>query len=442
MNNDIIDTTTLMTVSPQAAALYTDVGRIEFDDQPTSAVSVKGSKRGYINWGESNDIPTAVVSKIESNEVMSANMDFNVTAAYGRGLSYSSKDNKEIKDEEILRFFKRNRPTILLPEQFSDLKHWRFAVSVFIVDAAGDKIVQCVAKEAMHCRFESCNAQGVIENVLFANWSNTDSAKSPEVISLLNPKDPWGDLMMRLGKIPNKLGKTEKTKCRKFAYLIKLPGPGRKYYPFAPYQSLFKNKWYDISQSIPAAKLNLLNNGMKIKYHITVHQKYWDALFKEENISGLKEKQERKKKLYEEINKYLTGVENGNKSFSSSRFDSIDGKPIDSIEIKVIDTKKEGGDWLQDSEEASNMICYAMGVHPSLNGATPGKSKGALSGSNIREIFTMKQSLEKLPRDLIIEQYKLIADVNNWDIRFEIKDIMLTTLDKGTDAKEVSQYKS
>ena len=105
------------------------------------------------------------------------------------------------------------------------------------------------------------------------------------------------------------------------------------------------------------------------------------------------------------------------------------------VRINIIDTKKEGGDWIEDAEEAANFLCYAQGVHPHLNGATPGKNKGSQSGSDKRELFTMKQAIEKPVRDLLLEPLVLVADVNG------VPDIMLTTLDQGTDAKEVSQNK-
>lgn len=45
--------------------------------------------------------------------------------------------------------------------------------------------------------------------------------------------------------------------------------------------------------------------------------------------------------------------------------------------------------------EASNALCFAHGVHPNLVGATPGKSQMNNSGSDKRELFTLKQALEK-----------------------------------------------
>ena len=38
-----------------------------------------------------------------------------------------------------------------------------------------------------------------------------------------------------------------------------------------------------------------------------------------------------------------------------------------------------------------------------------------MSGSNVREIFTMKQALEKGSKDIVLELYFVIKNYNNWD---------------------------
>ena len=103
------------------------------------------------------------------------------------------------------------------------------------------------------------------------------------------------------------------------------------------------------------------------------------------------------------------------------------------VRINVIANQKEGGEYIEDSEEASNIISYAMGVHPSLIGASPGKNKN-LSGTEARELFTMKQALEKLTRDMLLIPFEVLNDYNGWNLVYSIPDLMLTTLDKGTDA--------
>ena len=103
----------------------------------------------------------------------------------------------------------------------------------------------------------------------------------------------------------------------------------------------------------------------------------------------------------------------------------------------MVNNNPEGGDFIEDTEEASNMGYYAQGVHPSLIGATPGKTKGSFSGRDQRELFTMKQSLDVVIRQILMEPYFVIRYFNGWlKTKFDIPVIMLTTLDKKTDAKE------
>jgi hypothetical protein len=61
-----------------------------------------------------------------------------------------------------------------------------------------------------------------------------------------------------------------------------------------------------------------------------------------------------------------------------------------------------------------------------------------MSGSNVREIFTMKQALEKGSKDIVLEPYFVIKNYNNWDIEFDIPFMQLTTLDKNTSAQNTT----
>ena len=61
-----------------------------------------------------------------------------------------------------------------------------------------------------------------------------------------------------------------------------------------------------------------------------------------------------------------------------------------------------------------------------------------MSGSNVREIFTMKQALEKGSKDIVLEPYFVIKNYNNWDVEFDIPFMQLTTLDKNTSAQDTT----
>ena len=110
------------------------------------------------------------------------------------------------------------------------------------------------------------------------------------------------------------------------------------------------------------------------------------------------------------------------------------------VRIQAIDTGKEGGDWSEDVEETSNLICYGLNIHPNLVGATPGKSQTNNSGSDKRELFTLKQALETAFHDMLSKVHELVIFFNGWEtkVRPQIPLVLLTTLDQNTDAKKVT----
>lgn len=433
----------VLELNSDVAAIVNEVSSADlFDKEPSEPIKVKGATRGYVEWGRDNGLPQKIRDKVFDSDVMSPNMLFNILACYGRGVTFCNEDGSKVTDENIVVFFKRNRLTPLMWEVMTDIKFWNFAVVVLILDNEGENVVQVLHKDAMYIRLESCDpVTGRIEHVLYANWEDNECAANPEVIELLDMRDPWGDMMVRLGRLPGDNGKVIKTKDRKFAYLIRIPTPGNKYYPFAYWMSTFRSGWYDVSGIVPRAKKAHMKSGMKIRYQVEIDKEFWTYLYQSENITDPEQKLKRREQEIQNIKMFLSGVENGDKVWFSGYY--IDPNKIEHklVRINVIDTNKEGGDWIEDAEEAANFLCYAQGVHPHLNGATPGKNKGSQSGSDKRELFTMKQAIEKPVRDLVLEPLALVADINRWEIRFDIPDIMLTTLDQGTDAKEVSQNK-
>ena len=141
----------------------------------------------------------------------------------------------------------------------------------------------------------------------------------------------------------------------------------------------------------------------------------------------------------QEMDDFLSGVENAGKSFVSEfSYDKVKGYEIRDVVIRAVDRKSDGGEYLEDAEEASNMICYAMSVHPSLRGAAPGKNKN-INGTEARELFTIKQAMTKPLRDLLVLPLYIVKEINGWDrdVHFVIPNIMLTTLDKNTGAEKV-----
>ena len=269
-----------------------------------------------------------------------------------------------------------------------------------------------------------------------------------EAIPLLDEIDPLGDLEYRMGKGPHiytsdTIEKPPVGVCCKFAIVCLVPTPGYRYYPVPYYASIYRDAWYDIYRLIGIGKRYMIKNTSAPRIQVEVHRSYWDNVCKEENITDKVKRAERIKLERHKITEFCTKPENAGKAWVTSYDTLPDGKGEKRM-VRVYDLvdgkKKEGGDWSDDMQEASNSLCFAMGVHPNMVGAVPGKSQMNNSGSDKRELFTLKQTLEKAFHDVMEVPYHVIMHYNGWDEKFaiDVPIIQLTTLDKNKDAEEKS----
>ncbi len=400
--------------------------------------------RGYVPWGDDNQRPYEVIRLRRNDEVMSTNIFTKILMGYGLGLSALTPDKSKIKNPDILKFFKYNRPVRYLLEQETDVKFFFFSISLLFLSGDGKKIVKLRHKDASNVRMESANLKtGKVEHIFCGNFENQiPKFEDLDVYELLDPTDPLGDLEQRMGIIPGDDGKNaEPSETRVFAMMNYIPVPGCQYYPFPYSWAVFNSGWYDIKQLIAEGKKLKFKNGLVIKYQVEINSKYWDNLFSTEGISEPEKKKERVKLERENFKNFLTGMVNAGKVWFSGFYTTPDGKEQSMVRINVINANsKEGGDWLEDTEEASNMECYADAMPPNMIGAVPGKSKATFSGTDKRETFTMIQALEVPIRQLLLEPYFVIINYNGWqdDVECDIPFMQLTTLDKGKDAEAVT----
>jgi hypothetical protein len=177
-----------------------------------------------------------------------------------------------------------------------------------------------------------------------------------------------------------------------------------------------------------------MNNKMMLNYIVYIHDKYFDWIFAAEGITTDEDKKKRIRKEYTDIKAYLSGAKNQGKALIVKTMFSPDGKETPAVTIKPVDNPFKGGEYLDDSEEASNILAYGTGVHSSIIGSH-GKG-GTINGSEARELFTIKQQLLRPFRDRLLRPFYLIKAINNWpsDIHFICPNLQLTTLDKNTGA--------
>lgn len=422
--------------------IYNEVDSMTFfgEDHKIQTSLLPGSqRREYVDWGVDNKLPYQIMKLIEKDEVMSANKQFNVLTCYGSGIRLNNPDGTRATGD-VAEFIKRNNFPRLFLEMATDMKYFYFSVVIIILNREGNKIVQIRPKEACYCRFEKADANGKIKHVFFADFEADSLTKENfEEVILLDDYDPLTDLAVLMG---NEMGpdgvKKRRTNERKFAVVVKFPTVGNRYYPIPYYASLFRGHWFDIKQLIGIGKKAKIKNHSGIRYVVNICEQYWTELFKREKITDEKKRIDRIRKEKENINQFLSGVENSGKTLYSGYYIDPNGQEIQMIKIEVIDTAKEGGDWSEDIQEASNMLCYADNIHPNLIGATPGKGGQNNSGSDKRELFTLKQSLETAYHDLMKQPFELVCAYNKWDVVVDVPMITLTTLDTHKDAQHVT----
>ncbi len=419
------------------------------DDFNTRKVKCSNGKEyEYVVFGEDNLAPYKNQQYIEDNMVMSQCQNFNILTCYGQGVRFLDRETKEVTDNaEIREFCLSNAIHRLWLRMATDMKYHYFSVLVINLSRDHKKIVQIRARNAADCRFTVRNKFGAIENVLIGRFDQ-EQMDTIEAVPLLDEVDPLGDLQYRIGKGPNiYTGETQKNtpedgKDCKFAILCVVPTPGYKYYPIPYHTSIYRDAWYDIYRLIGLGKRYMIKNTSAPRIQIEVHRSYWDNVCREENITDPVARAERIKKERENITEFCTKPENAGKAWVTSYDITPEGKEKRMVRVNNLQegNRKEGGDWSDDMQEASNSLCFAMGVHPNMVGAVPGKSQMNNSGSDKRELFMLKQSIEKAFHDIMEVPFHVISHFNSWSEKFtlDVPMIQLTTLDENKDAKETT----
>jgi len=398
----------------------------------------------YVPWGDDNKLPYDIAQKVALNPFMSQNMLFNITAGYGDGVMAVKRiiENGKVRFEpyvgnaEIRAFFEENRLDNYLLEQLTDLNFFYNVFPEVIFNGengAKRKIVQLTSKEAMFSRWSEMAVKGdekgrITKHFYYADWHKQRPQKDDLVVTdVLDRTSPVAHLRKMMKEDE---GKQVKARRNRFIIPVNMPTPGRPYYSKPYWYALIEGGVYDFSQKIMPFKNAMMDNQANVKYVVELGPNYFEEIFKRERIMDEKAKTARIKKEYGDINNFLKGVKNTNKSIITHQKLDPKGSPYPMITIKVIDNKTIGGELIADNEEVANIMGYGMGVHPSLVGAAPGKTK-SINGTEARELFILKQATLKPIRDLLLYPFYLIKAINAWpeDCFFTVPNIQLTTLD-------------
>ncbi len=437
--NDVIWLGDKTALYKEALVIFSNDSLTIFDEGHLDPVKV--DSYSVAPWGANNDLPQQVMEKIDAAEVVSTNANFNWKVPFGQGPKLVEvirdpetnrvKSFKEVLEGDAYEWFMRNNIPLLLMEILTDLSHFGNAFPVLI---AGEKkpgggrkgIKGIVHREAMFSRWGLTKSKLIKQHLYCTKWDENPNNGDIQASYVIDEYNAVADIEKRLT-----LGRDVR-----MCFPIYIPSPGRPYYSYPSWWSIFRSGWYDQLTSIPALKKAILKHNLGVRHIIYIADEYFAE--KEELLKIDKNDHKSRKELYDEVVQQLceqvTGEENAGKAVVCKMKAVPNGNTMTFEKLMSVDTIKNdisGGEYLTDYETGANIISYAMDVHPSLIGATPGKNSNSLSGSNIREIFIMKQSLSKPIAYLALQWWPAVREINGWDKNLEIviQDSLFTTLD-------------
>jgi len=429
------------TYLPEAEAIIAQGISKDMFEEPESPISI-GENR-IAPWGDSNNLPAEIFDLIEKSEVVGTNNQFNILMAYGQGIKPVIRVTEgdktkfsDCRDERVLEFFENNDISGYYLEQCSDMCTFNNVFPEIILTKDLKEVYSLRHKEAIYSRYGVADKSGsIFRHYYSAKWKDGATENDLFVTDVLNKFNPFNDLVTRI--------KERKVKTPRFIIPVNFPTPGKVYYSRPPFWSIFRSGSYDFSTMIWEFKKTLLKNGLKVKYIIYISDKYWEKIFKDEKIdlNDPKAVSDRMEAELQTIKDFMSNDKSSGKGLLvykqmiASGSGAIEEKYLS---IDVLKTDLKGGEFLEDSSEVSNMISYAMSVHPNLIGSAPGKSGGSMSGTDKRELFMIKAALMKPYRDRLLKPLYLIKRFNNWpkDLEFVVPDFEFTTLDKNKSGKQ------
>lgn len=395
------------------------------------------------NWGPDNQRPQQIIADIESNPDLAQVLYAKASNLISGGLVYGHRQIDEqgverlvpVLDAEVEAWMKRTNVKKYIQESSGDFYKLWHGFTEFGLTPDRKRIASVSFHETSHCRFALQNEKARIEWVYFcANWDLVSSVDDDSV-GKLPMLDVYFDVQTQL-----QLGKA-------FNYIYPTAGTaaGRVYYQPAPWHSLRASGWLELANAIPKFKKALLKNQFTIKYHVQIADWWWKAKFPDWEDKPLLKRARTEAEL-KAFNDKMAGESNAGNSILTMFKTGPNGEPYDGWKITAIDDKLQDGKYIEDSQEASSHIFFAVGMDPTLIGAAPGKGIGGGSGSDKRVAYNIEQLKSKAEADIILEPLQVAFDFNQFGVSTSpikqaytvmFRSYFIETLNQGRATKEL-----
>lgn len=377
-------------------------------------------------WGVNNDFPQQVIKDVEASTILAPKLAWLARALHSGGITYGvrevDEDGEKLvpkSDPRVDAFLKDTKIHIWLNEACKSFYYFRNVFPMMLKDG-NDKIGRIRSQQAEYCRVLKRDAKGKISHVgVNAQWEEDAKYDDPETLKI-PAIDPLGYPMDEI----------KERKLDHFIYPIKDHSPGKSYYALAEWESARKSGWYELAQAIPKFKSHILKNQATIKYLIVVADWYWKAKYKDWDEKTQDEQLATYKEELDGFENTMKGSEKAGKSLMTfKKYNPATNKEETAWQVEAIDNKIKDGQYIEDSQEASSHLLFALDLDSSLVGAGPGKKMGEGSGSDKRVAYNMHILNTKPHQDIILDPLNFISDYNGWGVTFWFRNYLIATQD-------------
>ena len=388
----------------------------------------------YSFWGPDNLFPQRAMEDVKAIPSLKAGLGFKTRLVYANGPMAFKRKTDETDGSETIIPVTDNKDFNAFMKNSVNRNYFRMAsmsanyfFNIFpelVLNKAGNKVLQLRCLKPAYCRWGKIDPYKGYSDWLYysANWDRS-WYKWDDMAPVLDPIDPLGDLKNRQDSF-------------NYIYPSAFPSMDNSYYAEADWNSARVAGWTEIAKQVPFFKQAMFKNQITIKWHIEIPYEYWSITYKGYDALSIEKQKEIRETELDELQKFLSGVENSNKAFISHfGRDKKTGKDLSGWKITQLDDKMKDGHYIPDSNQATQEILAAIGLDASLPGwqlSGDGKMGARTGGSDKREAWMIATALARFERDIIFEPLYLIRDYNGWDseLEFGARDIVLQTLDK------------
>jgi hypothetical protein len=281
------------------------------------------------------------------------------------------------------------------------------------------KIVSLSSTRPEYCRFQK-GTNGPANVLIDGNWQDgfLQKQSTTTTVPLVNPYD-------------DPVAQVRADRSYKYIYPISDASPGTSYYQEAEWHSVINSGWLNVAKEIPVFKRALFENQITIKYIIEVATWWWNWKYPGFDSFTTDKKRELIEAEHKRFEDFMANSSNAGKSLMLT----INSQPefnreFSGWKINAIDNKLKDGIYIEDSQEASSHIMYALAVDPVLRGFTPG-GQTQNSGSEKRVAWNNHIMLTKPHQDDILEVLEFVRDYNGWDpnLKFWFRNYYQATMD-------------